>query len=194
MSSPMVGVAAVNAIIFGVYGNIQRKLPDPDSLMSHFIAGTAAGLFQSFICSPMEMVKTRIQIQSGNQYKSPMDCLSHIYKTEGFRGVFRGLNITLLREGPGFGSYFVAYEYLTRRESTEPISTFHMLMAGGTAGALSWLLAYPVDVIKSRIQVDGMSGKSSLLFIPIKDFSLILTNFSQVRDYTKTPWTASSKA
>lgn len=165
MSSPMVGVAAVNAIIFGVYGNIQRRLPDPDSLKSHFIAGTAAGLLQSFICSPMEMVKTRIQIQNDNLYKSPMECLSHIYKTEGFRGVFRGLNITLLREGPGFGSYFVCYEYLTRKETNEPISTFHMLMAGGTAGAFSWLLAYPVDVIKSRIQVDGMTGKNPLYLV-----------------------------
>lgn len=158
MSSPMAGVAAVNAIVFGVYGNIQRRLPDPNSLTSHFVAGMTAGLLQSFICSPMEMVKTRMQIQSNNLYKSPMQCLSHIYKSEGYRGVFRGLNITLLREGPGFGSYFVCYELLTRNESSESISTPHMLLAGGTAGAVSWLLAYPTDVIKSRVQVDGMTG------------------------------------
>lgn len=55
MSSPMAGVAAVNAIVFGVYGNVQRRTANPDSLYSHFLAGNAAGLAQSFICSPMEL-------------------------------------------------------------------------------------------------------------------------------------------
>lgn len=46
ISSPMGGVALVNAIIFGVYGNIQRRSSDPDSIKSHFLAGSAAGLAQ----------------------------------------------------------------------------------------------------------------------------------------------------
>jgi len=28
-------------------------------------------------------------------------------------------------------------------------------MAGGTAGCLSWLVSYPMDVIKTYIQVSG---------------------------------------
>lgn len=107
----------------------------------------------------MEMVKIRLQTQKTSIYKNSLDLLSHIYKKEGYRGVFRGLNITILREAPGFGSFFACYEYLTKTQNSEPISTPHMLMAGGTAGAVSWLLAYPVDVIKTRVQVDGMSGE-----------------------------------
>lgn len=63
MSSPMASVACINAMIFGVYGNVQRRLSDPNSLYSHAFAGAMAGFVQSFICSPMELVKTRIQIQ-----------------------------------------------------------------------------------------------------------------------------------
>lgn len=59
MSSPLVGVAAINAIVFGVYGNVQRNMNDPNSLASHFIAGSTAGLCQSVFCSPMELAKTR---------------------------------------------------------------------------------------------------------------------------------------
>lgn len=33
-----------------------------------------------------------------------------------------------------------------------------MLMAGGTAGTVSWVITYPIDVVKSRLQSDGMSG------------------------------------
>ena len=63
MSSPMASVAVINAMIFGVYGNVQRRLKEPESLRSHALAGSIAGLVQSFVCSPMELVKTRIQIQ-----------------------------------------------------------------------------------------------------------------------------------
>lgn len=99
MSSPMAGVAAVNAIVFGVYGNVQRNNSDPDSLYSHFLAGTAAGLAQSFICSPMELVKTRLQLQDNLpkgalKFSGPMQCTRSIWRNEGFRGVFRGLGIT----------------------------------------------------------------------------------------------------
>jgi len=35
-------------------------------------------------------------------------------------------------------------------------------MAGGLAGTLSWLLIYPADVIKTRIQIDGSKYDYSL--------------------------------
>lgn len=34
-------------------------------------------------------------------------------------------------------------------------SSFHILMAGGLAGVFSWLVTFPIDVIKTRMQVDG---------------------------------------
>lgn len=101
----------------------------------------------------MELIKTRLQVQQQQIFKGPWACLTHIFRAEGLRGVFRGLSVTALREGPGVGAYFLIYEYLTRSNNNAPISTFHMLMAGGAAGSGSWLLAYPVDVIKTRLQV-----------------------------------------
>lgn len=32
-------------------------------------------------------------------------------------------------------------------------------MAGGFAGTFSWLISFPIDVVKSRLQVDGIDGK-----------------------------------
>lgn len=156
ISSPLSGVAAINAIIFGVYGNIQRHQKDPTALTSCCIAGASAGLVQSFFTSPMELAKTRVQI-SGDK-KSPLQVIKDIYRMEGVRGVFRGLNITMVREVPAFGSYFLSYEYMTRTSDGSPVSTATMLIAGGMAGVISWILCYPVDIIKSRIQVDGMNG------------------------------------
>lgn len=162
MSSPMAGVAAVNAIAFGVYGNVQRMTGDPNGLTGHFLAGSAAGLCQSLICSPMELIKTRLQLQHTNpaaiQHKNPFNCLMHIWKTEKFRGVFRGLGITAARDVPGFSSYFLFYELMTR--NTTNLSAVHTLLAGGMAGTLSWAVTFPIDIVKSQLQADGMSGQN----------------------------------
>lgn len=59
----ILGVAGINAIVFGVYGNTQRYMQDSDSLKTHAFAGAAAGFVQSFICSPMELAKTTMQVR-----------------------------------------------------------------------------------------------------------------------------------
>ena len=46
MSSPLLGVAGINAITFGAYGNVLRLLPDQDSISSITLAGATAGLIQ----------------------------------------------------------------------------------------------------------------------------------------------------
>lgn len=165
MTSPIAGVAAVNAIVFGVYGYTQRNLSEPDRLSSYFLAGASAGLAQTPVSSPIELAKTRLQLQSTGQGNSqgPMQCLRNIYRQEGYRGVFKGLGITFLREGPAYGVYFVTYEMLTKTSSKQPISTLHILLAGGLAGTASWVISYPVDVIKSRIQAESSNRYSGAL-------------------------------
>lgn len=165
MTSPIAGVAVVNAIIFGVYGSTQRSLSEPDRLSSYFLAGASAGLAQTPVSSPIELAKTRLQLQSTGQgnFRGPMQCLRSIYKQEGYRGVFKGLGITFLREGPSFGVYFVTYEMLTKTSSKQPISTLHILLAGGLAGTASWVISYPIDVIKSRIQAESSNRYSGAL-------------------------------
>lgn len=157
ISSPLSGVAAINAVVFGVYGNTRRLQNDPGTLTSCMIAGAASGLCQSFLNSPMELVKIRMQVSGDN--RSAINVGKEIYNREGVRGVFRGLTTTIAREIPAFVTYFATYECLTRTSDDSPVSTMTMLVAGGTAGVVSWMISYPVDIIKSRIQMDGMNGQ-----------------------------------
>lgn len=115
----------MNALIFGVYGSLRPYVhgaPGYDALWAHFVAGSISGAVQSFVASPMELVKTRMQVNessstntSSAKAPSSMEVLKSIYKNEGglFRGVFKGWGVTLLREIPGFGTYFATYEALT---------------------------------------------------------------------------------
>uniref|UniRef100_A0A0P4W023 Mitochondrial carrier protein n=1 Tax=Scylla olivacea TaxID=85551 RepID=A0A0P4W023_SCYOL len=119
MSSPMAGVAFVNAIVFGVHGNMVKHIQNPDSLRSQMLCGAVAGFSQSIVTSPMELVKTRVQLQTEacvttkslscaatssstvtncSSYTSPVDCIRKIVTTEGWRGLFRGQLITVFRD------------------------------------------------------------------------------------------------
>jgi hypothetical protein len=105
LSSPLASISVLNAIVFGVYGNVQRQTKDPESLFAHFCAGSAAGLSQTLICSPMELVKSRLQIQNdvpnAVKHKNPFQALKYLWSHEGHRGVFKGLGITVARDVPG---------------------------------------------------------------------------------------------
>ncbi|XP_046962746.1 mitochondrial basic amino acids transporter-like [Vanessa cardui] len=152
VGAPLGGVAGINAIVFGTYGNTKRMLPNPDSLMSYAIAGGAAGTLQSFACAPVELVKTRQQLATPGQGmpKGAWAGARHIIRTGGYRALFRGLSITIGRDSLSFAIYFTSYEAMTRGHQ----SAMKVFTAGGLAGVLSWVILYPVDVVKSRIQGD----------------------------------------
>ena len=73
MASPLLGMAAINAIVFGVHGSCMRLIQgdsnETPGLGKSFIAGSAAGLVQSFICCPTELIKLRMQVQGIGQEK-----------------------------------------------------------------------------------------------------------------------------
>ncbi|GBP80002.1 hypothetical protein EVAR_68356_1 [Eumeta japonica] len=159
VGAPLGGIAAINAIVFGAYGNTNRALPDPNSIKSHMAAGAAAGLLQSFACAPVELVKTRQQLarpgdgMPGGAWAGAR----HVLRSGGSRALFRGLGVTMARDSPAFAIYFGSYEALTRGDR----SVGRVFMAGGIAGALSWLVLYPVDVVKSRFQADAAGQYAS---------------------------------
>lgn len=158
VGAPLGGIAAVNAIVFGAYGNTRRALPNPDALSTHAAAGAASGFLQSFALAPVELVKTRQQLaKSGDGMPSGAWAgARHIVRTGGFKALFRGLSITVVRDSPALAIYFTSYEAITRGDQ----SFMKVFTAGGIAGTLSWILLYPIDVVKSRIQGD-VAGRYS---------------------------------
>lgn len=153
IGAPLGGIAAINALVFGAYGNTRRALPNPDSLRTHALAGAAAGMLQSFACAPVELVKTRQQLArpAEGMPSGAWAAARHILRNGGLRALFRGLGITMARDTPAFAIYFASYEAMTREDR----SVLKVFTAGGVAGTLSWILLYPVDVVKSRVQGDA---------------------------------------
>uniref|UniRef100_A0A672M767 Solute carrier family 25 member 29 n=1 Tax=Sinocyclocheilus grahami TaxID=75366 RepID=A0A672M767_SINGR len=105
--------------------------------------------------------KSSLTLHRQKMYRNSLDCLIRIHRKEGVRGINRGMVTTVIRETPGFGIYFLAYDTLTRALGCDADADYiipKLLLAGGMSGMASWISTYPVDVIKSRLQADGVGG------------------------------------
>ncbi|KAI9179270.1 hypothetical protein H9P43_005933 [Blastocladiella emersonii ATCC 22665] len=177
MSSPLVGVAMVNALLFGVYGTLLEAQLDhagaTPTLTQIFLAGSGSGLINSIISCPMELAKIRVQNQTDAvhsvvrttmpHFKSPLHCLRYLHATQGVRGMFLGMVPTMVRETPSYGTYFFAYEFLCRtlarsnghtddRGAEAALRPWQLMLAGGLSGIAGWMSTYPADVLKTKIQ------------------------------------------
>ncbi|KAF9094141.1 hypothetical protein BGX29_007693 [Mortierella sp. GBA35] len=193
ISSPIVGLAGLNSILFASYSASMRFLesmaPPPPPLstsssslyaaagealqpLSHvFAAGFVAGVACFLVSTPTELVKCRAQVIASRMDPTSSAAAQRAILSEsgswhvtkdvvrrfGLRGLYQGGWVTILRDAPGYGVYFLSYEGLKRllevpAGETGGINTWKLLFAGGLAGTLSWASIYPLDVIKTRLQ------------------------------------------
>uniref|UniRef100_A0A672ZM85 Uncharacterized protein n=1 Tax=Sphaeramia orbicularis TaxID=375764 RepID=A0A672ZM85_9TELE len=164
MGAPLAGVAPMMAISFFGFGlGKQLQQTDPSKPLTHtqiFLSGCLAGVFTTVIVAPGERIKCLLQVQASSgqsKYAGPLDCAVRLYKEQGIRSVYKGTVLTLIRDVPSNGLYFLTYEYLKNfltpeGQSVSQLSTPKILLAGGIAGILNWTIALPPDVLKSNFQ------------------------------------------
>jgi solute carrier family 25 carnitine/acylcarnitine transporter 20/29 len=173
MLPPLITMSALNAVIFTTYGHINRLLSKEDeksSLVNMFISGSVAGVAQSFLQCPTELVKIKLQAKTERK-QSMMRILNNIYHSQGIKGFFRGYESTLYRDTPGYGVYFATYYFMMEKLencSGKPIASF---ISGGIAGAASWIITYPFDIIKSQVQMSNPEVPVKNIFLLFKDIS-----------------------
>ncbi|KAE9607025.1 hypothetical protein Lal_00025857 [Lupinus albus] len=173
MGAPLATVAALNAVLFSVRGQMEALLRSHPgatlTISQQIVAGAGAGVAVSILACPTELIKCRLQAQSAVagsgtaavtlKYGGPMDVAKQVLKSEGgIKGLFKGLVPTMAREIPGnaamFGVYEALKQYLAGGSDTSGLGRGSLIVAGGLAGASFWVMVYPTDVVKSVIQVD----------------------------------------
>lgn len=91
--------------------------------------------------------------------------VKEIFRKDGPLGFYQGLSSTLLREVPGYFFFFGGYElsrsFFASGKSKDDLGPVPLMLSGGFGGICLWLAVYPVDCIKSRIQVLSMTGKQA---------------------------------
>ncbi|KAM1142856.1 hypothetical protein ACFX1X_032175 [Malus domestica] len=163
LTGNLAGVLPASAIFVGVYEPAKKKLlkifPENLSALAHFTAGAFGGIAASLVRVPTEVVKQRMQT---GQFTSASVAVRHIAFKEGFKGFYAGYGSFLLRDLPFDAIQFCLYEQLrlgykkaAKRELNDPENA----IIGAFAGAVTGAITTPLDVIKTRLMVQGSANQ-----------------------------------
>lgn len=103
----LIGVVPARAINFFAYGNGKRVYADwfnngQEAAFVHLLSAATAGIITGTATNPIWLVKTRLQLDKQNavggkrQYLNALDCVRQTIKTEGVRGLYKGLSASYL--------------------------------------------------------------------------------------------------
>lgn len=101
---------------------------------NHFKSGFVTGILCTPIINTFDILKIKYQTNYDN-----INIKKIMLNSE------KGFIATLLRESVGCSLYFGSYNYLKDKN-------YNPFLSGSTAGTVSWLFTYPIDVVKTRIQ------------------------------------------
>ncbi|KAK0108379.1 hypothetical protein ONS95_003190 [Cadophora gregata] len=169
-------IVPYSAVQFGSY-NFYKKFFEPSpggdlSSVSRLVCGGSAGITSVFCTYPLDIVRTRLSIQSASfaalsqtqrdRLPGMWATLVTMYRTEGgILALYRGIIPTVAGVAPYVGLNFMTYElvrkYLTPEGDKNP-SAVRKLAAGAISGAVAQTCTYPFDVLRRRFQINTMSG------------------------------------
>lgn len=132
--------------------------------MQLLACGTSAGLFQTCITFPLELVRTRLSYQTlgdSNRYKGILDCIRRTVSEEGILAMYKGIGPTFVSGAPYVGLQMTFYELFKRQMPTNDqgkITVLGKLFSGAIGGLCAQFLTYPGDTVRRRMIVNGING------------------------------------
>uniref|UniRef100_A0A7S2XWQ6 Mitochondrial carrier protein n=1 Tax=Fibrocapsa japonica TaxID=94617 RepID=A0A7S2XWQ6_9STRA len=123
----------------------KAKPPAKKKGWRNFVAGACGGACEVIGTMPLDVIKTRMQVEQG-KYANPIDCGKSIYRAGGVAGLYSGMPAFLTQTAGKGGIRFYAFEQSKKvlmglGVDFEKNTTFGNLMCGlmaGTAEALCW--------------------------------------------------------
>ncbi|CAI7791934.1 unnamed protein product [Closterium sp. NIES-54] len=138
--------------------------------VAHATAGALATVASDAVLTPMDVVKQRLQLRR-SPYAGVVDCCRKMIQEEGIYSFYRSYRTTLVMNVPFTAVHFATYEAskagLGRALPGEALPGEGVLdedrllthvLAGGAAGALASAVTNPLDVVKTRLQCQGVCG------------------------------------
>lgn len=149
----------------------------PGELRQMVIQGTSgavSGVMNTLMLSPLDVVKTRLQVQgpggAKSKYSGVVNALRTMLKEEGLRSYYHGVTASLCAFVPNWAIYWTTYEFCKRRYTrmSAHVDLGHHLVhkaavevaAAVTAGAVTAVSTSPLWVMKARLQADFALGSA----------------------------------
>lgn len=105
-----------------------------------YLSSFCSGIFTALVICPLDKFKIMRQQH-----------LNYDINLKNVKNSYYDIHLCMFREVPATVIYFSSYNKLKD-------SNFPIFLSGSIAGCLSWILTYPIDTIKSRIQSNSCSS------------------------------------
>ncbi|KAI2471760.1 mitochondrial dicarboxylate carrier [Annulohypoxylon bovei var. microspora] len=156
--SPVAAAASSAAAAAAKPKNLEKK----KAALAHerisypFWFGGSASSFAACVTHPLDLVKVRLQLRSGDAPKNMSGTFMHIVRTQGLRGLYNGLTASLLRQMTYSTVRFGVYEELKQRSTPEGTKPSLPLLIGLStfSGFLGGISGNAADVTNVRMQQD----------------------------------------
>uniref|UniRef100_K3X550 Mitochondrial carrier protein n=1 Tax=Globisporangium ultimum (strain ATCC 200006 / CBS 805.95 / DAOM BR144) TaxID=431595 RepID=K3X550_GLOUD len=165
---PQTAAAVVNPRTAGV---LTRQLPPTTKaavppqvfipLHWKLAVGGVAGVVGVSATFPIDIVKTQLQGQTRSSgkvfFSGPIHCFRHILKTDGVRGLYRGLPPTLVGVLPEKAIKLAVNEQLREyfADETGKLTLGKQVLAGAGAGLAQVIATNPTEIVKIRLQTQA---------------------------------------
>lgn len=180
--------SAINFTVYSaLHGFVNDSLDVEERPSSRLVCGAVAGATACIACYPLDLVRTRLTVQSSDYYRGIMHCLSRIVQEEGPLGLYKGLGMSLFVSVPSLAISFSVYgtikhslvsadrpfaSLVTGTAQHKSLSTYGSCLAGAASGITASLILFPADVIRRRMQVRTEGRNRRVL----KEFLRIIRN------------------
>lgn len=156
------------------------------SVLKGLFYGGFSSCVAETVTMPVDVVKTRLQMDgSGGSvklYNGSVDCASKLVKAEGPGALFKGLPPALVRQSTYGSLRYGLYGPIKNSlgiKAGEKVPVYKKIIAGGGAGAIASAVANPTDLLKVRLQTDGMVKDAEGNYMP-KRFTGMVHAFQTV--------------
>ncbi|CCC67744.1 hypothetical protein NCAS_0A11860 [Naumovozyma castellii] len=171
IGSPLFGAALENATLFVSYNqcsNVLEKFTNVSPLSNILLSGAFAGSCASFVLTPVELIKCKLQVSNLQtavegqiKHTKIIPTLMYVLREKGILGLWQGQSSTFIRESLGGVAWFATYEVMKqglkdRRKDTEN-KTWELLVSGASAGLAFNASIFPADTVKSMMQTEHIT-------------------------------------
>jgi len=128
------------------------------------LAGGLAGVTSQITVYPLEVLRSRLAVSGPSVYQGVVDCFQKTVQKDGFGALYRGIFPSLLGIFPfaaiDLGVYdILKRQYSIKNKNKEP-TILVLLACGATSSTCGQLVSYPLDLVRRRLQIQGMAGQA----------------------------------
>eukprot|EP00850_Spirogloea_muscicola_P014748 SM000108S14192 [mRNA] locus=s108:92071:95958:+ [translate_table: standard] len=155
---------ALDFFAFEAYKGFFRHFGSEHASLQIVASGALAGATSSLVLYPLDVVRSRLTVQSAQQYKGILDVFVKTARHEGIGAFYRGLRPSIIAIIPEAAITYGCFDLLKNAykqvTNVPELGVLPALACGVTSAFTGQLVAYPFELVARRFQVGATSYKN----------------------------------